>query len=166
MIGKRIYLRKLRVEDASQEYCNWLNDFEVNRFLSTKKITIKEIKNYLEEQLNKEDALFVGIFDKFNNKHIGNIKLEPIDYKNKIATLGILIGNKNYWGKGIGKEAVKLIIDYSFKVLKLKKIDLSVIIDNQRAIRLYKSVGFKVLNYYKCLIKHTDKVKMELVHSN
>ena len=55
------------------------------------------MKQYIKEKRNKFDCLFLGIFLKDANKHIGNIKLEPIDFENKKATLGILIGDKNYW---------------------------------------------------------------------
>src|SRR3989344_2262706 len=108
--GERIYLRALTLADASPEYCAWLNDPEVNEYLETRQSTISELKTYIQKQIDDPNAIFVGIFDKVNDVHIGNIKLEPIDWQKKKAIFGILLGNKNYWGKGIGTEATELIV--------------------------------------------------------
>ncbi|NQS89568.1 GNAT family N-acetyltransferase [Patescibacteria group bacterium] len=142
--GERIYLRELNQEDISPEYCNWLNDPMVNKFLETKKTTIEELKQYVKEKKENSNCLFLGIFLKENNKHIGNIKLEPIDFNNKRATIGILIGNKDYWGKGIAAEATKLLVNYAFNSLDLKEVNLGVISENKAAIKVYKKVGFKI----------------------
>lgn len=140
--GERVYLRELDVSDASIEYSNWLSDPEVNKYLTSRNLTIEEIKNFIKEQKDNPNCLFVGIFVNENDKHIGNIKLEPIDFKRGKATFGILIGDKNYWGKGIGKEAMNLIIDYAFDNLNLKEINLGVAINHVGAIKLYEKLGF------------------------
>lgn len=142
--GERIYLRELNQEDTSPEYCNWLNDPMVNEFLETKKTTIEELKQYVKEKKENSNCLFLGIFLKENNKHIGNIKLEPIDFNNKRATIGILIGNKDYWGKGIATEATRLLVNYAFNSLDLKEVNLGVISENKAAIKVYKKVGFQI----------------------
>jgi spore coat polysaccharide biosynthesis protein SpsF (cytidylyltransferase family)/RimJ/RimL family protein N-acetyltransferase len=142
--GEGIFLRKLRVEDASVNYCNWLKDPCVNRFLETRDATIDGLKLYINEKANSETCLFLGIFTQTENKHIGNIKLEPIDFENKKATLGLLIGDMAYWGKGICTKVVKLVVDYSFKNLNLNRVELGVISDNLAAIRCYTKVGFKI----------------------
>ena len=142
--GNRIYLRKLNEDDATQRYCDWLNDPEVNKYIETKRTSISELKQYIEKKNENPNCLFLGIFLKNNNRHIGNIKLEPIDFKKRNATLGILIGDKDYWGMGIGTEATKLLVDYAFKNLNLKEINLGVISENKAAIRAYKKVGFQV----------------------
>lgn len=152
--GKRVYLRELTPKNASKEYCAWLNDSEVNKYLETRKCNIPELKRYIQKQLDDPNSFFVGIFDKKNNKHIGNIKLEPIDWKNKKAVFGILIGNKDYWGKGIGTEATKLIVDYAFKDMNLNEIELGVISENKAAIKVYEKVGFKVIDIKKNAVNH------------
>lgn len=142
--GRKIYLKTLLAKNATKEYCNWLNDPEVNQYLETKKATIAELKKYIEKKNRNPNCLFLGIFFKENQKHIGNIKLEPINFKERKATIGILIGDKNYWGKGIGTEAIKLFVNYAFQKLNLKEIKLGVILENKPAVALYKKVGFKV----------------------
>ena len=95
ILGERIYLRKLTSKDASLDYCRWLNDAEVNKYLETRETTIEDLKQYIKEKNASKNCLFVGIFLKKSDKHIGNIKLEPIDFDKKIATVGILVGEKS-----------------------------------------------------------------------
>jgi len=142
--GESICLRGLQDEDASVEYCSWINDPKVNKFLGTKKATINELKKYIKEKKENKNCLFLGIFTKTSNKHIGNIKLEPIDFKNKKAILGILIGDKNYWGRGICTETAKLVVNYAFKNLNLKRVELGVISENKAAIQCYLKAGLKI----------------------
>lgn len=142
--GKNIFLKSLDECNATAEYCSWLCDPEVNKYLQTREATIDSIKQYIKEKNSKEDCLFLGIFFKENQKHIGNVKLEPIDFMGKKATFGLLIGDKNYWGKGLGTEVTDLVARYSFEELGLNEIDLGVVAENKSAIRVYEKVGFKI----------------------
>jgi RimJ/RimL family protein N-acetyltransferase len=154
IIGEQVYLRELTIADASQEYCDWLNDSETNAYLETRQSTIEELKAYIQKRVDHPNSFFVGIFDKGNDAHVGNIKLEPIDWENKKATFGILIGNGDYRGRGIGTEATKLIVDYAFDKMGLDEVDLGVIDKNRAAIRCYEKVGFKVTGVKKNAISH------------
>jgi len=144
--GNRIYLRSLTESDASERYCSWINDQEVNIYLDSKKITVNELKNYIRVRDKDPNCLFLGIFLKSNREHIGNIKLEPIDFIEKKATLGILVGDKDYWNKGIATEAIKLLISYTFEKLELNEINLGVYKQNFGAIKAYLKTGFKVFD--------------------
>ena len=161
--GKNIYLRELKEEDASQEYCNWLNDPIINKFLETRRATIKELKEYIREKKENENCLFLGIFLKDIDKHIGNVKLEPIDRNNNKATLGILIGDKNYWRQGICTMVMKLVIEYAFKKLGLEKIDLGVISENKAAIKCYFKAGLKIDNVIPKAVKHENKLYDKII---
>jgi len=165
IIGKRIYLRELTTDDARQEYCDWLNDAKVNQYLITKNSTLEELKEYIQKQIDNPNSLFVGMFDKKNDQHIGNIKLEPIVWKKRKAELGILIGSKNYWRKGFGTEAIKLIIDYSYTSLKLNFIEIGIFSENKVALKVYEKVGFKIKKINKNALSYkgklTDKIIME-----
>ena len=155
--GWRIYLGVLDEEKATPEYCDWLNDPEVNKYLETKESTIDELKQYIKDKNENPNCLFLGIFLKENNKHIGNIKLEPIEFDDKMATMGILIGGKDYWGKGIGTEATKLLVNYAFNSLHLKEINLGVISENKAAIKVYKKAGFQIDIIEKKSAKYGNK---------
>lgn len=142
LVGERIYLRPMRISDATEEYYSWLNDPEVNRFLETKSATIEGLHKYITKKSGQSDVLFCGIFLNDGDRHIGTITLREIDLATGKATIAMMIGNKNYWGKGLISEAMRLLIDYSFQKLELKEINLGVLAQNIPAIRAYEKMGF------------------------
>lgn len=142
--GRNIYLRLLEEEDASQEYCNWINNPTVNKYLMTKKTTVEELKKYIRERKENENCLFWGIFLKVADKHIGNIKLEPIDWKKKNATMGLIIGDKSCWGQGLCVDAEKTLIKNAFGKLKINKIDGAVHSHNRGAIVCNLQAGLRI----------------------
>ena len=142
--GERIYLRPLKEEDASEDYCSWINNMEVNKYLDSKETTIEELKKYINKRWYDPNCLFLGIFLKNKDIHIGNIKLEPIDYEKRKATLGILIGEKEYWNKGYATETLKTLTSYAFNNLRLNEINLGVYKENIGAIKAYEKTGFKI----------------------
>ncbi|OGD71826.1 hypothetical protein A3D09_01530 [Candidatus Collierbacteria bacterium RIFCSPHIGHO2_02_FULL_49_10] len=162
--GSRIYFRKLTESDATPEYAAWLNDPEVNLFLETRKATVEELKIYIGSQNRNKNCVFLGVFDRTNDKHVGNVRLEPVDWEKKRATLGIVIGNKEYWGKGIGTEATKLAVDYAFQKLGLDEVELGVISENVRARKTFEKAGFKLVRIERRAMNHDgtlyDKVVM------
>ena len=163
IIGDRIYLRELSVSDATEKYCSWLNDPEVNKYLETRKATIEDLKNYIQQRVDDPNSLFWGVFDKDSNAHIGNVKLEPIDRQKKKAVFGILIGNKDYWGKGIGTEATRLVVDHAFNSMGLEEIELGVIADNKKAARVYEKAGFKIVEIKEKAINHEGVLYDDIV---
>lgn len=83
-----------------------------------------------------------AICDKSTNRHIGNIKLDNFDWISHTCELGVLIGEKDFWGKGIGTEACTLAIQYAFNILNIRKVLLAVYATNIGAIKVYEKLGF------------------------
>ena len=129
--------------DATERYAGWLNDPEVNTYLTTKSATVPELRQFIITKNAQPDTLLFGIFLRENSVHIGTTKLEPIDRVNKKATIGILIGDKRYWGKGIASEAMSLLIDFCFSELRLDEVNLGVLAQNEAALRVYTKLGFR-----------------------
>lgn len=77
-------------------------------------------------------------------RHIGNIGLHRIDWRNRVATTGTLIGEKDLWGKGIGTEAKILLLHHAFQSMNLRKICSQAIAYNERSIAYSKKCGYKV----------------------
>jgi RimJ/RimL family protein N-acetyltransferase len=100
---------------------------------------------------------FWAITLKHKGLHIGNIKIDPINYKHQIGEYGILMGDKNNWGKGYAKEASQAVISFCFETLKLRKITLGVVEDNITAVKLYQSLGFEVEGKYRMHGKYDGK---------
>ena len=155
-----IYLKPLTLKDASKEYQSWLNDPKLNFLLETRKATIKSLKEYIQKHNDDPNALLFGIF--YDNIHIGNITLAPIDWVKKTAEFGILIGNRNYWGKGIGTKVTKLTVDYAFNKLGLTEITLGTMVKNKRAKRTFEKAGFKVTGKGKKKIKKTGEIYSQI----
>ena len=144
--SKRLIYTALSLNHCTQNYLDWMNDNDVVKYLeSGGDYTFKKLENFLNEQEHK-NILFWAIHIKESKKHIGNIKIDPIDCNKKSAEYGILMGDKKNWGKGYGNEASRRILKYCFEDLKLNEITLGVIKDNDRAVRLYKKMGFSIYN--------------------
>ena len=124
-------------------YVKWFNDPEVNKYMSVRKISLKEERIYIRSRMvgKMKDNINLAIETK-GGEHIGTVGLE-INRQNNRAVFGIIIGEKKYWSKGIGTEAAVLIIDYAFKKLKLHRLELDVYDYNPRAQGLYAKLGFK-----------------------
>jgi RimJ/RimL family protein N-acetyltransferase len=140
--SERLIFKRLSREHISADYVDWINDTEVNMYLETRGgYTIDLLKSYIEEQY-KNEVYFWAIHLKDSNKHIGNIKVDPIDLKTTSGEYGILMGDKLNWGKGYAKESSIRIIAYCFKELKLSKVTLGVVEANVKAVCLYEKMGF------------------------
>lgn len=121
--GEKIFLRRLTEDDASEDYVRWMNDPEINQYLESRFYThtIESTKAFIRSVTNDSNYQF-GIFDKATSKHIGNIKIGSINAYHRFADIGFLIGEKEYWGKGIATEAIRLATDFGFNFLKLHKL--------------------------------------------
>jgi ribosomal-protein-alanine N-acetyltransferase len=151
LTSERLLFKPISIDHLSDNYLNWLNDYEVIKFLeSDADYNIDSLKKYILEAQQK-DIYFWGIHLKENGLHIGNIKIDPINLKHGLGEYGILMGNRLVWGKGYAKEASIEIINYCFHELKLRKITLGVVEDNIAAVSLYKKIGFLIEG---CYINH------------
>ena len=153
----RLILEPISIKFCTKEYVNWLNDKEVYQYLDTGgNYTLEGLSDYLTEY-TENPVLFWAIIVKETNSHIGNIKIDPINKKHLIGEYGILMGDRNNWGKGFAKEASLSVISYCFDTLNLRKITLGVIKDNIAAVKLYESLGFEVEGVYRMHGKYDGK---------
>ena len=145
LIGERIYLRPLSLDDLNGNYINWLNDSEVNKnnshhiFPYTKALA----EDYIKAAYLEKDKLVLAVNIKDKDVHIGNISLQYIDLLNRNAEFAILIGEKEYWGKGYSKEAGYLIMRHGFVSLNLWRIHCGTFSDNIAMQKLAAYLGFK-----------------------
>ena len=125
-IKTEIRLKEITLSDVNKTYQKWMNDSEIFRFSkqSYKKHSLKQIKEFaLDKKKSKNEFLYkILVYENKKNKHIGNIKLGPINFENKTADISYFIGEKNYWGQGITTKAIKMIINLAKKKFKLKKL--------------------------------------------
>lgn len=140
----QVTIRPLQEQDAYTSV-KWRNDPEVFKYTGNTydhEITIDSELAWIRKVMANHNDYRCAILA--DGVYVGNIYLTDIG--DGCATYHIFIGNRNYWGKGVAREASLQIIDYGFKDLKLDKIVLEVKRQNERAIKLYLSLGFVILS--------------------
>jgi len=166
IIGERIYLSPVNFEDI-ERFTEWMNDFETTDYIgkSSQIITLDGEKKYLEESRN--NGFMFSIITMNEDKVIGRISLVHINYIDRKANLGILIGDKKHRENGYGTEAIRLILDYGFNYLNLNNIKLDLMEFNERALACYQKCGFKEYGRRrKCNFvngKYYDTIEMDII---
>jgi ribosomal-protein-alanine N-acetyltransferase len=123
-------------------YVDWLNTSEVTKYLETAPVsTINLLAKYIQNTVDN-NILMWAITIKETGRHIGNIKIDPVNLKHGVAEYGIMIGDIQSWGKGYAKEASSKVIDECFNNLGIRKVCLGYVASNQAAKQLYSSLGF------------------------
>lgn len=150
-----IYLRELEMADASPKYSKWLSDKKINRFLETKKATVDELKEFILSKQENPASLLFGVFLQVNDQHIGNVLLEPIQWCEKKARIGIMIGDRRFLGRGYGTQAIMMATEKAFKEFGLQKLYLGVHRENIPAIISYLKAGF-IISGMDAMARHRD----------
>jgi RimJ/RimL family protein N-acetyltransferase len=143
LIGERIYLRPLECEDAGA-LASWLNDSDVTRFmLHHSPMSLLSEQEWLRRISESTTDVALGIVLKENDRLIGTAGLHQMDWRNRHAAFGIMIGVKDLWSQGYGTEATALLVRHAFETLNLHRVWLHVYEYNARGIRAYEKVGFR-----------------------
>lgn len=146
LIGKQCYLRPLERADLSGNWRYWFSDTEVTRFMfrGVFPISIEESTAFYEQLASEQqNDLVLAVIARDGDVHVGNVGLHRIDWINRSAEFGIVIGERDHQGKGIGTEATRLIVEHGFERLNLHRIWLGVFADHVSAIRMYARIGFR-----------------------
>ena len=139
--GEQINLKKLSNKDCNKVYLSWLNNTKINKYLESRinKLNLKDLKNFVKKTNKSNSSILFGFFNK---KHIGNIKLE-FNWFHGFCTLGYMVGDKNYQGRNIGTESIKICVHLCFKYLKLRSCFASIYSHNIASEKVLKKNGFK-----------------------
>jgi RimJ/RimL family protein N-acetyltransferase len=144
--GSHVYLRAFGPEDLTERYLGWLNDPEVTQYMESGVFpsTMRDLESFYQRVAASRSDVLMAIIDKASTEHIGNVKLGPIQWVHRSAIFGIMIGEKKFWGRGVGTEATRLIVEYGFDRLNLNRIDLGVFAEHDAGVRCYQKLGFKL----------------------
>ncbi len=156
--GKKVFLRKIDPAiDDLDVYLGWLRDTETNNFIisARRDYSREQLIGYVNQKNFALNTVFLGIFTTGVQRFIGTIKLEPIDFDEQSAWLGMLIGSKSDHGQGFGFEALELMLKFANDELGLKEIYLGVDSNNLVARNLYLKSGFK-FDLAKLDVMHLD----------
>jgi diamine N-acetyltransferase len=143
--GERVRLRAAERSDLPL-FVAWLNDPEVRQFLLINlPLSLADEERWFDNMLKspaEEHVLVIEIFTEDGWKAIGNTSLMEIGWTNRLAEVGIFIGEKSYWGQGYGRETMQLMLQHSFETLNLNRVWLRVYEHNLRGIKAYEHAGF------------------------
>ena len=135
----------MEMDDCTASYVNWLNDSEVTQYLETKWTVqnLETIQSFVESQRGNAHSVLFAIISKENDRHIGNIKIGPVNEHHRHADISYFIGNKAYWNKGMATEAIRLICKFGFEELGLNKVEAGVYETAAASWKALEKNGFK-----------------------
>jgi RimJ/RimL family protein N-acetyltransferase len=161
--GIQVILREKRIDDAEDDYA-WRVDEELAKLDATRPLTMsfEDFKKYSREEIGfpSPRSRRFGV-DTYEGLHIGNCMYYDIDLRNGETELGIMIGNRDYWSKGYGRDAVNTLIDHIFTSTTMIRIYLHTLDWNHRARRSFAKSGFRELR--KVRRSGLDFVQMEIM---
>jgi RimJ/RimL family protein N-acetyltransferase len=167
--GERVYLRPSERSDLPT-FVRWLADADVTRQLSIHSpLSMAMEEKWFERRLEREGTdqyhFVICLLDE--GTPVGAADLREIDLENGKAAFGIMIGEKEHWGRGYGTDALHALCDFGFGSLRLERIELDVYAGNQRAQRSYEKAGFRLegtlRNAHFADGRHTDVLRMALL---
>ena len=170
--GQLVRLAAADTKLMSQLYPRWGRNSEFKRMLDTTPAYLysgKATQKWLDEEQDKPEPeyLFFLIRTLEDDKVIGDIELDRPTHHGD-AFVGIAIGEPDYWSKGYGSDAMRILLRYAFQELNLNRVSLDVFEYNPRAIRSYEKVGFTIEGRYRQFLnregRRWDMVFMGMTH--
>jgi RimJ/RimL family protein N-acetyltransferase len=142
MQGKLVRLRAYEKSDADALF-RWFSDEDVTRWLGPPNFPSRAHQERFIElaSASTDDAKYFAI-ETLDGKLVGDCGLRFINWKSCKAEFFITIGEKQSWGKGLGSDALRIVIRLAFDKMNLNRLWLTVLVDNPRAVRCYEKCGF------------------------
>lgn len=170
LLGNRIYLRLMEERDIPHKV-KWINDPEIRRTLNfdypISEIGTRHWLNRVTLDSSRRDFIVCLIKD---DAPIGYGGLLNIDIKNSKAESYMGIGDRDYWGKGYGKEVRQVLLSYAFQELGLNRVYSFVWSENERMINLNINVGFEIEGLLKADVfshgEYRDRYVMSILREN
>jgi [ribosomal protein S5]-alanine N-acetyltransferase len=142
--GETVFLRPLVEADINDAYLSWFNDTTVTEFVEAKNISREDAIAHLRDGIEKSAWYMYAICTNENDRHIGNVKIGPIDSKHMYSDLVSIIGDRSYWGKGIATEAIRLGNSIAFEQYGIRKLTGGMYDNNYGSIKCYTEAGWVV----------------------
>ncbi len=156
--GENIYLRPYdEVNDLTMFYFGENNSMIRDSLFLYSPITKEDAKNKINEWVSKSENKIFTICESKTDKPIGITGLFRVDQISRSGVFYIAIYNPQFWSKGCGKEATQLVLEYSFDILNLNRIQLHVATTNKKGINVYKAKGFTIEGTLREAMYHNNK---------
>lgn len=145
LTSQRLVLRSHTPENLERLH-RWKNDREILELSadSTEPSPEEKTRRTLERWMKEsEDILHLAIHRRDTEEFIGFLHLALIEPEHRRCKIGLVIGEKHYWGQGYGTEAVRCAVDHGFSELGLNRISAEVYATNPRSVRMLERAGFR-----------------------
>jgi ribosomal-protein-alanine N-acetyltransferase len=147
LAGPTVTLAPIKPEHL-EHYVEWFADPHVTRFLTRDTaVTLQQEREWLDGVARSETEVAWGIF--VEGQHIGGTAVSRIDWRNRHGVTGIIIGDRNWWGRGIATEAMSMRTQYAFEELALEKLITQVVEGNVASRRALVKVGYTTVGMYR-----------------
>ncbi len=164
--GRLVALRHKRIEDAEDDY-RWRVDPELAELDATvaMRLSLDDFRERIAQELRYPTA-WVKRFaiDALDGVHIGNCMAYDLDTVTGEGEVGIMVGERDYWGQGYGTEALALLVDECFAMNAIRRLYLHTLEWNERARRAFAKIGFREVRPVRRAGK--DFVRMELLRQD
>ncbi len=150
------------MEDAAVDY-EWRSDPELAALDATRPVslTLQEYTRFHRDDLEFPSPWSVRLaIETLDGRHIGNCMYYDIDWDRKQAEFGIMVGDREHWGRGYGTDAVATLLRHIFVDTAIERVYLHTLVDNTRASRSFAKCGFSALGDVRR--DDHDFVKMEI----
>jgi RimJ/RimL family protein N-acetyltransferase len=146
--GRKCYL--VPFEDShlrSEDYFRWLRDYEVvktiNRLEYVRPVSFAEVEEYCRRVMQSPSDVFLALHEREEERFIGTVRASRIDRVSRTADVGILIGERAFWGRGIATDAIATLGRYLFERLGLRKLTAGLMRVNPGMQRVFEKLGFR-----------------------
>jgi ribosomal-protein-alanine N-acetyltransferase len=143
----KVSLFVLSPDDVTEAYVAWLRDERINRYLESRfaQHDLASTRDFVAQMHDSPKNLMLGIRSlALGGQHIGNIKIGPIDQAHGLGEVGILLGEPQSWGKGIGRAAIARVAEIARRDLGLRKLSAGCYASNLGSEKAFVAAGFEV----------------------
>lgn len=165
--GELVRLTMIDPDQIAAAFSRWQCNSEYWRLLASEPAyphSPQGVKKWLEEDLDKDPPPFYlfMMHTLADDRLIGEIGLDGVRFQHGDTFVGLGIGERDYWGKGYGTDAMRIILRYAFQELNLHRVSLDVFEYNPRAIHAYEKAGFKIEGRARQFL-HRDGRRWDLI---
>ena len=123
-------------------YVPWFNDEETMAYFGGyEPVSLTSEEQWYESQGKNPEVRNYAIY--YQGEHVGGAGYSHLDFKNRSAEVGLFIGRKDLWDKGLGRDTLRALLRHGFDQLNLHRIYLRVFAENARAVQCYEKAGFR-----------------------
>lgn len=170
--SSRLLLRAVECRDINDNYFHWFNNPEVIGFLESRFLpqSFESLIEYWDAHHDRSDRFSFAICITSDGRHIGNIKLGPINRTHRQADISFVIGEPGFWSQGYASKAVEFIKNWAFSELGLQKLNAGIYAVNIGSKHVLEKCGFSLEGTLwkdvQCMGQRIDVLRYGLLHGD